>query len=231
MCRGKRTCSLLGSPEEWSREAPLAPPTWLRDEIESLAKAVRVAAAGDMGGARARLQTLRSNEARDWFVEHAQVSGIHRARVLGLARVDRPKQSRRKGTPAAVKRRVWERDRYHCRYCGLPMVDERVRIALQEVVGTNVISWGDTNAARHGIAFAARPEYDHVHPMSAGGADDESNLVTSCPGCNYGKDRFTLEEIGLDDPRLRPPVTSEWDGLTSLLPALNSVARHVRPRA
>jgi len=184
-----------------------------------------MAAGGDTAGARVRLRTVRSDEARNWFVEHAQMSGIHRARLLGLARSDRPKQARRKGTPAAVKRRVWERDRYHCRYCGLPMIDERVRVALQELVGTDIMSWGDTNAARHGIAFAARPEYDHVHPMSAGGADDESNLVTSCPGCNYGKDRFTLEEIGLDDPRLRPAATVEWDGLTSLLPALTAARR------
>ena len=232
MCRGKRSCNALGSHEGWSREAPLMPPDRMWSEVGAFSRAARMAADGNVAAARDGFRALRENEAREWFVEHAQVAGIHRARVLGLVRpVSSSNASRtqpRQRTPAAVRRRIWERDRYHCRYCALPTINEQVRAALQGIVGADVITWGGTNAVRHGIAFVARPEYDHVEPVSLGGANDETNLVTACPGCNYGKDRFTLQEIGLDDPRSRPPLSSDWDGLTSLLTALRSIATSVR---
>lgn len=216
---------LLGAPESWSRSAPLAPPRWFGDEIRIFAEAAQLAASGAVSAARERFATLRQNEARDWFVEHAQISGLHRIRALGGARTATSSGMPRIVTPPSIRRRAWERDRYHCRYCGLPTIHESVRMALQAVVGTDVISWGGTNAQRHGIAFIARTEYDHVEPLSAGGSNDESNVVTACPGCNYGKDRFTVEEIRLDDPRERPPILSDWDGLTSLVPALKRIAR------
>jgi 5-methylcytosine-specific restriction endonuclease McrA len=41
---------------------------------------------------------------------------------------------------------------------------------------------------------------DHVTPWSLGGRTDESNLVTSCWSCNYGKANFTVEQIGIRNP-------------------------------
>jgi hypothetical protein len=62
-------------------------------------------------------------------------------------------------------------------------------------------------------------------PMSLGGLDDEANLVTACACCNFGKDQYSVDELGLDDPREFPPVESTWDGLTSLIPELRALAR------
>jgi hypothetical protein len=33
-----------------------------------------------------------------------------------------------------------------------------------------------------------------------GGRTDESNLVTSCWSCNYGKANYTVEQIGISNP-------------------------------
>ena len=76
------------------------------------------------------------------------------------------------------------------------------------------------NAQQHGVVHAFKIVADHVVPYGCGGRTDLANLVTSCPGCNYGKDRFTIHQLGIDDPRVRPPEYSDWDGLTSLTEGL-----------
>lgn len=59
---------------------------------------------------------------------------------------------------ASVRFRVLERDGYRCRYCGRGATDEGVRLHI-----------------------------DHRVPVSRGGTNDMSNLVTACQKCNLGK--------------------------------------------
>jgi 5-methylcytosine-specific restriction endonuclease McrA len=198
-------------------------PLWLFEEVQRFAEAAYLAAAGDVEGSRSQFHLLREIESRKWFDEHAQVAANHRRRVL---RIPRPEQADSAWSPRSVpaksvRRRIWKRDHYHCRYCGLPTIHEDARIALQRVLGDDVIPWGRRNASKHGIAFTARTEYDHVQPASLGGTDDEENLVTACAGCNYGKDRYTLAELGLVDPRSCEISPSNWNGLTSLVTPLD----------
>jgi len=47
---------------------------------------------------------------------------------------------------------------------------------------------------------------------------DVENVVVSCAPCNYGKQDYMLEELGLLDPRSRPVVRTSWDGLERLRP-------------
>lgn len=66
---------------------------------------------------------------------------------------------------------------------------------------------------------------DHVHPVSAGGAHSIENLVTACGACNYqAKGHCTLDELGLAPPG-PPQAPNGWDGLRSMIPALESLAR------
>ncbi len=61
---------------------------------------------------------------------------------------------------------------------------------------------------------------DHVRhhlPYCAGGGNDLDNLVTACWAGQFGRGDFSLEEVGLSDPRARSPIVDEWDGLTGLL--------------
>lgn len=88
--------------------------------------------------------------------------------------------------------------------------------AIRHLFGEDILPWGNTNASRHGTLFLARAEYDHVVPVSLGGSNTGENLVTACPSCNYGKDRWSIEKLGLQDPRLRPPPETDWDGLACI---------------
>jgi 5-methylcytosine-specific restriction endonuclease McrA len=195
------------------------------DQVAAFAVAARLAAAGELIAACDRFATIAETDARDWFARHGKMSCYTRRSPEAIARLRMARKVERSRTPMSLRRRVYSRDHYVCRYCGLPTIDGEVTKALAVLLGPSVVSWGGTDATRHGTALAAWTQYDHVVPMNFGGADDEVNIVTSCGGCNYGKDAYTLEELGLDDPRDRPPANLAWDGLTSLIPALRAQCR------
>lgn len=69
----------------------------------------------------------------------------------------------------ADKRKVWQRDRWLCRYCGCQVQSKNTE---------------RTDAAT----------VDHVFPVSRGGGSTRDNIVTACRGCNAGKGDMTLAE-------------------------------------
>jgi hypothetical protein len=85
MCRGKKTCSELGTnPDEWSKSTPLQTPTWFNHELSLFSKAVTYASTGKLNDSLQTLLSVRSDDLRHWFVEHGQMSGVHRTRVLKI---------------------------------------------------------------------------------------------------------------------------------------------------
>jgi 5-methylcytosine-specific restriction endonuclease McrA len=72
---------------------------------------------------------------------------------------------------------------------------------------------GETNLTTHGIIHITWPVADHVIPWNKGGKTNLENLVTSCAPCNYRKDGYTIEQLGLENPFRRKPVKSDWNGL------------------
>lgn len=108
------------------------------------------------------------------------------------------------------------RDGFHCRYCGIPVVRPEVRKLARQLF-PEAVSWGRANSSQHAGFQTLWAQYDHVLPHSCGGTNELENLVVSCAACNYGKMSYRLEELGLSDPRDRPPVKSNWDGLERLL--------------
>src|SRR5690606_38546555 len=72
-----------GDITKWSTQAPLSPPEWIRSQLPLLTTAFGHAAAGDVALARAAIASLADVRMRDWCVEHGQVSGRVRHRVLG----------------------------------------------------------------------------------------------------------------------------------------------------
>jgi 5-methylcytosine-specific restriction endonuclease McrA len=84
---------------------------------------------------------------------------------------------------------------------------------------------GTKNLDTHGIVHIYNPVADHVVPWNLGGRTAPSNLVTSCGACNYGKDRYTIEQLGIQSPFLRSPKLDDWDGLTFLLDQINLKAK------
>lgn len=114
------------------------------------------------------------------------------------------------------KRALHDRDGFHCRYCGVPVIRPEVRKVAARLYPA-AVTWGRTNESQHAGFQALWAQYDHVVPHSHGGTNDLSNLVVTCAGCNFGKMSFRLEELGLLDPREFAPVSSLWDGLERLL--------------
>ena len=82
---------------------------------------------------------------------------------------------------------------------------------------------GDTNLTTHGIIHLSWPVADHVIPWNLGGKTNLSNLISSCASCNYGKDGYTIEQLGISNPFNRVPIIDKWDGLVSKIPKLKSL--------
>jgi len=112
-----------------------------------------------------------------------------------------------------LRQQLLKRDGYHCRFCGLPVIRPEIRRRIVKAYPREV-PWGRTNYSQHAAFQAMWAQYDHVVPHSHGGTNDADNLVVTCAPCNYGKMAYTIEQLGLLDPRLSEPVaSSSWDGL------------------
>jgi len=119
---------------------------------------------------------------------------------------------------SAEKRLLHERDGYRCRFCGIPVIRREVRDRLRKLYSSDVIPWSDKSTEQQHAAFQAMwAQYDHILPRARGGNNELSNIVVTCAPCNYSRMNYTLEEVGLLDPRTREPIQSTWDGLERIL--------------
>lgn len=229
MCRKSNLCTELGvDPESWDKRSPLRPPSWFDDQLSIFTKAAQLAAEGDRRGAIELIKTIRSDEMRLWFDEHGQMSGLHRKRHFKISPPTfAPEDFDTLRQPTKYEREVFERDCYTCRYCDLRILSKHVLVAFERAVGTEVFRTVGSNAQQHGVVHAFKIVADHVVPFKRGGRTHPDNLVSACPACNYGKDAYTVEQMGIEDPRERSPISSDWDGLTSLLPGLKRNAMAV----
>ena len=126
-------------------------------------------------------------------------------------------RSRSRLPTSAQKERVHARDGYHCRFCGMPVVKSSTR-KLLHLAYPLAVPWGAKKSDQHAALLAMWAQYDHVIPHSRGGLTDHDNLVLTCAPCNFGRAGFMLEEVGVAEPWLRPPVKSAWDGLERFRP-------------
>lgn len=218
MCRGKEHCTELGlNPKLWSKSSPLVPPKWFKDEIEVFINAVQTAVTGDRTKSIQLLSKIKNDKLRDWYCEHGQMSGFFRNKVLGTESElkDVPLDSLR--APDKYQKEVFERDDYTCQYCGTKVIPKQVLAAYSRLVGNKFFKATGTNNERHGIVLAFRANADHVEPWKYGGRTNPENLVTCCWSCNYGKGGYTLEEIGINDPRGKKKTNLGWKGLTEYI--------------
>lgn len=113
--------------------------------------------------------------------------------------------------PSPVEReRLEGRDGLHCRFCGIPLIRREVRERIRRCYP---MIWGRKNDDQHAAFQAMWLQYDHVLPHAQGGDNSFENLVITCAPCNYSRMDFTLDELGLRDPRDSEPVRSSWTGL------------------
>lgn len=181
-----------------------------------LSAAVDAHLAGDPGAAAHLIAQADIDAITPWrhSIMGTTSPEIIRFREIEGAPPSLPKENRVKPRmpSAAEKREIATRDGWHCRFCGMPVIDERVRRAIRQAY-PEVLRWGDKNAERHQAFFCMWLQYDHVLPHSRGGDSSVENMVVTCAPCNFGRSECTLEEVGLIDPRTRPAKRTNWDGL------------------
>lgn len=214
MCRDKKYCTELDpNPKFWDQHTPLVPPQWFQHELEIFIRAVQIAARGDRTQSTQVLSSIKSNELRDWYCEHGQMSGVFRNQVLKIKTPRNNVLLDLLRSPDTYRATVFQRDNYTCQYCGTKVIPKEVLSAYSKFVGVDIFRATGTNSERHGIVLAFRANADHVIPWAHGGRTSLENLVTACWSCNYGKAGYTLEEIGIKDPRERKLTHENWKGL------------------
>jgi len=127
-----------------------------------------------------------------------------------------------------TKLRLHQRDGFHCRCCGIPVIRAEVREFFHHQYPELHI-WGAGNDNQHAAFQALWVQYDHILPHAIGGNNDFENLLITCAACNYGRMQFTFAEVGLHNPMTREPVRSLWDGLERVLPASPFAAMSSNP--
>jgi hypothetical protein len=114
------------------------------------------------------------------------------------------------------KKLLHQRDGFHCRFCGIPLIRKEIRNELRKHYPI-ALKWGAKNIDQHPAFQAMWLQYDHIIPHARGGNNDLENIIITCGPCNFGRVDSLIEEVGLLDPRLRSPIQSNWDGLERLL--------------
>lgn len=144
--------------------------------------------------------------------------GIHRFReVIDAPPLLKGNEKIKARMPSTYeKREIITRDGRNCRFCGIPVVAPEVRKAIQSAY-PDALRWGSKNVDQHAAFQCMWLQYDHVLPHSRGGNNSLENIVITCAPCNFGRMDFTLEELGLIDPRLSPIQKTSWDGLERCL--------------
>jgi len=129
-----------------------------------------------------------------------------------VIRSERDKQRMPSGR---IERSIFDRDGWRCRFCGIKVISRKARSVLLRLF-PNETHWSAKEFERHASLYSMAVSLDHVLPHSRGGKNEESNFVTVCYGCQFGRGEWTLDESELFDPRDSEPVVDAWDGLVRL---------------
>ncbi len=144
----------------------------------------------------------------------------HRIRVVPDAprRIPRAERLRVRMPNAAQQAAIINYYGYNCSFCSIPVIRKEVRKRFIAFYPDSV-PWGETNLTQHAAFQCMTLNFDHVLPHSRGGDNSVSNVIITCDPCNSGRWFRTLEELGLEDPRRRPPKRTTWDGLERIMAA------------
>ena len=189
--------------------------------FQHLEKAVEFAVNGERGLALEHLNMTRHQEIREWFITSAQVAGPRRHAELGHLEAREPEipaaEQDTRDISVPLARTILDRDGYLCRYCHIPVIYKAEAKKLQVLFGAENFRVSKSNRIAHGTLRAFYNSFDHVLPLSRGGTTSLDNLVAACYPCNFGKDNFTLNQLGMLSPFESMPNKSKHDGFTTLL--------------
>jgi hypothetical protein len=142
----------------------------------------------------------------------------HRFRVVTAAPPHLHKAQRiaQRMPTSAERRSIIEHYGRNCVFCGIPLISKEVQTAFK-CAYPDALPWGVTNQTQHAAFQCMWMQFDHVVPHSRGGDNTLENVVVTCAPCNYARWHWTLDEVGLIDPRTLPFQKTSWDGLERLL--------------
>ncbi len=125
---------------------------------------------------------------------------------------------------AKMKRALIARDGHHCRFCSMPVIRAEVRKEICRLYPEAARWTSPKETDQHRGLQAMWLQYDHLMVHSRGGPTSLDNMVIACAACNFGRDRYTLEEMRFTDPRTDKRTPSwanadSWDGLERLFPS------------
>jgi 5-methylcytosine-specific restriction endonuclease McrA len=165
----------------------------------------------------ANIQAIREWTDSIWGRHDANILRVRQVQNslprLALAKRPKPRHPNR-----VLQQRLIARDGYHCRFCGIPVIDRRIR-ALLRAEYPEALCWGPKNKDQHAAFQCMWLQFDHLVPNGRGGESTFDNLAITCAPCNFGRMERTLEEVGVTVPPPAEPSQSGWDGLTRLVSA------------
>lgn len=213
------------------RDLFLAPRRCLREPIPEifqaatmLGHAVDAHRAGDHAAARALIRqadmpVVRAYTEMLWGKEKnypERWQYVRRRSVQGTPQKI-PKEQRKNRHPTAEDARtIVGRYGHNCVFCGMPVIRKEIRKAISSIY-PDALGWGGANSTQHAAFQCMWLQYDHVFPWAKGGDSSPANVVVACAPCNYGRGDWTLQEVGVIDPRTLPLHRTTWDGLERFL--------------
>ena len=204
------------NPAFWNKNCLVPYPKEFDQQIDLVAEAIRIAQSSP-GLAREITQSLDAEPMKRWFIDVALWSGAWRAEILG----NHKKAVRGLGVRKMVSQtkldELFARDKWRCRYCGIRVAGNRKHFKkFANTIGMPELIAGRTDESRHGLYLMLMASYDHVKPVNQEGTNDSTNLVTACWCCQFGKYKYSLDELGLTGPiNLELVVSDSWAGLDS----------------
>jgi hypothetical protein len=204
------------NPAVWNKNCLVPYPKEFDQQIDLVAEAVQIAQSSP-GMAREIAQSLDAEPMKRWFIDVALWSGAWRAEILG----NHKNAARGLGVRKIVSQKkldvLFARDKWRCRYCGIRVAGNRKHFKkFANAIGMPVLIAGRTDESRHGLYVMLMASYDHVKPVNQDGTNDADNLVTACWCCQFGKYKYSLNDLGLTGPIDPELVKSDsWVGLDS----------------
>ena len=105
---------------------------------------------------------------------------------------------------AKIQNELLKRDHYRCRYCQIRVIHKKEIKKLQKMFGLELLPV--TKNGKRAVRF----RHGVINMLQV-------SFVTACHGCNFGKWRWTIDQLGLKQPLASKKSIDGWHGLADLL--------------
>jgi len=120
-----------------------------------------------------------------------------------------------------IQLEIWQRDNWHCRYCGCPVFYARTLKLMSNLNPNHSYFHSNGKSGELLPLFQwSWASVDHVRPFAKGGEDMVDNYVTACWQCNL---KYRDKEVGVKKPIPNKIIDSNWDGFFGLYKILEQI--------